>query len=105
MNLIPARLAGALIVLAGAGGWSVMLRDASKHASPNAGWPEAAMAGALKLQLGGPAIYDGEILERPIFGVGRAAGAGDVKRGLAIYRRACVLLWSMLAAGALLWRV
>ncbi len=105
MNLVPARLSGALIALAGAGGWSVMVRDAPRHASPNAGWPEAAMAGALRIQLGGPAVYDGAVLERPSFGVGRAAGSDDVKRGLAIYRRACVLLWSMLAAGALLWRV
>jgi adenosylcobinamide-phosphate synthase len=105
MNLIPARLAGGLIALAGAGGWGVMVRDAPKHASPNAGWPEAAMAGALKLQLGGPAIYDGEILQRPRFGAGRAADPGDVRRSLSIYRRACVLLWSLLAVGALLWRV
>jgi adenosylcobinamide-phosphate synthase len=105
MNLIPARLAGALIALAGAGGWGVMVRDASRHASPNAGWPEAAMAGALRIQVGGPAIYDGVMLERPRFGMGRAADAGDVGRGLALYRRACALLWSGLAAGALLWRV
>jgi adenosylcobinamide-phosphate synthase len=105
MNLIPARLAGALIALAGAGGWRAMVRDAPRHASPNAGWPEAAMAGALRLQLGGPAVYDGEILERPRFGAGRAAAVDDLKRGLAIYRRACGLLWSLLAAGALLWRV
>jgi adenosylcobinamide-phosphate synthase len=105
MNLVPARLAGALIALAGAGGWGVMVRDAPRHASPNAGWPEAAMAGALGLQLGGPAVYDGEVLERPRFGAGRAAGVLDVGRGLVIYRRACALLWSILAAGALLWRV
>jgi adenosylcobinamide-phosphate synthase len=105
MNLIPARLAGLLIVLAGASGARVMVRDAPKHASPNAGWPEAAMAGALGLQLGGPTVYDGAILERPRFGAGRAAGADDLKRGLAIYRRACALLWSILAVGALVWRV
>jgi len=104
MNLVPARLAGALIALAGAGGWGVMVRDAPRHASPNAGWPEAAMAGALKLQLGGPAAYDGATLDRPRFGLGRTAEAGDLKRGLSIYRRACALLWSMLAVGALLWR-
>jgi adenosylcobinamide-phosphate synthase len=105
MNLIPARLAGALIALAGAGGWGVMVRDAPKHASPNAGWPEAAMAGSLRLQLGGPAVYDGATLERPRFGVGGLASVDDVRRGLSIYRRACLLLWSFLAAGALLWRV
>jgi adenosylcobinamide-phosphate synthase len=104
MNLVPARLSGALIALAGAGGWGVMARDARRHASPNAGWPEAAMAGALRIQLGGPAVYDGATLERPRFGVGPAADVDDVKRGLVLYRRACGLLWSMLAVGALLWR-
>ena len=53
VNLIPARIAGALIALAGGGGWRTMLRDAPRHASPNAGWPEAAMAGTLGVQLGG----------------------------------------------------
>jgi adenosylcobinamide-phosphate synthase len=109
MNLVPARLAGVLIVIAGAragaGGWGAMARDASRHASPNAGWPEAAMAGALGLQLGGPASYDGAMLERPRFGVGRAAAATDLGRGLVLYRRACGLLWCLLAVGALLWRV
>jgi adenosylcobinamide-phosphate synthase len=104
MNLVPARLAGLLLVVAGVGGWRVMARDAPHHASPNAGWPEAAMAGALQLQLGGPAAYDGATLERPRFGCGRAAEPGDVQRGLVLYRRACVLMWSMLAGGALLWR-
>ncbi len=42
VNLIPARFAGALLALAGGGGLLVMWRDAPKHASPNAGWPEAA---------------------------------------------------------------
>jgi adenosylcobinamide-phosphate synthase len=46
VNLIPARIAGLLIALAGAGGFATMWRDASKHASPNAGWTEAALAGA-----------------------------------------------------------
>jgi adenosylcobinamide-phosphate synthase len=104
MNLVPARIAGALIALAGAGGWRTMVRDAPRHASPNAGWPEAAMAGALRLRLGGPAIYDGAILERPWFGRGRPACARDVQAGLAIYLRACALLWIVLGVGALLWR-
>ena len=49
-NLVPARIAGALLVFAGMGGLGVMFSDASKHASPNAGWPEAAMAGALGIR-------------------------------------------------------
>ncbi|MGE2778157.1 cobalamin biosynthesis protein, partial [Escherichia coli] len=50
-NLIPARLSGVLLCVAGWGGWRTMARDAGNHASPNAGWPEAAMAGALGLRL------------------------------------------------------
>jgi adenosylcobinamide-phosphate synthase len=55
MNWIPARIAGGLIAIVAGSGFSVMLRDARKHASPNSGWPEAAMAGALGIRLGGPA--------------------------------------------------
>jgi adenosylcobinamide-phosphate synthase len=92
MNLVPARLAGALIVLAGGRGWRIMRRDARLHASPNAGWPEAAMAGALGVRLGGEARYDGVAAARPIFGDGPPPVASDLTRGLALYRRACFLL-------------
>jgi adenosylcobinamide-phosphate synthase len=99
-NLIPARLAGGLIALAGGGGWTTMRRDAAKHASPNAGWPEAAMAGALKVRLGGAATYDGVAHERPVFAAQAVApAAADLSRGLALYRRACLLLF----AGAAAW--
>jgi adenosylcobinamide-phosphate synthase len=92
-NLIPARLAGALVALAGGAGWRTMLRDAPRHASPNAGWPEAAMAGALGVRLGGPVVYDGVPAKRAIFGEGgRTPDGADLARGLRIYRRACVLL-------------
>jgi adenosylcobinamide-phosphate synthase len=70
-----------------------MRRDGPKHASPNAGWPEAAMAGALDVRLGGPAAYDGVPTDRPIFApCAPAPRAEDLTRGLALYRRACVLL-------------
>lgn len=92
-NLIPARLAGALLAIAGGGGLLVMWRDAPKHASPNAGWPEAAMAGALRIRLGGPTAYDGVMHERPIFGAGSSPTVEDLKRGLRIYVIACGLLW------------
>jgi adenosylcobinamide-phosphate synthase len=98
-NLIPARLAGAMLAIAGGGGLLIMWRDAPKHASPNAGWPEAAMAGALRIRLGGPTAYDGVMHERPIFGAGSSPTVDDLKRGLRIYVSACGLLW--LAAGAL----
>jgi adenosylcobinamide-phosphate synthase len=100
VNLIPARLAGLLIVVAGRGGWRVMWRDASRHASPNAGWPEAAIAGALRVQLGGAATYDGVLHERPIFGAGRHPDTGDLSTALQIYLRSCALLWALALAFA-----
>jgi adenosylcobinamide-phosphate synthase len=100
INLIPARLAGVLIVAAGGGGLRIMWRDASRHASPNAGWPEAAMAGALRVRLGGAATYDGVLHERPNFGEGRAADTGDLGRALQIYLASCVLLAALALAAA-----
>lgn len=106
MNLVPARLS-ALLIAAAAGparfrpALSTAWHDASKHPSPNAGWPEAAMAGALGIRLGGPARYGGEWVERPAMGRGRAAAPHDLARALGLYHRACVLLW--LAVGALAW--
>ena len=96
-NLVPARLAGALLCLAGGSGCTrgvaVMLRDHARHASPNAGWPEAAMAGVLGVRLAGPIVYDGALAAKPWIGEeGRAAGVADLRRALTIYRRACVLL-------------
>jgi|SRR5579875_129621 adenosylcobinamide-phosphate synthase len=74
-NLIPARLTATLIatgavLLTGRGLQSlrVLLSDARKHESPNAGYPEAAMAGALGVELGGQAYYGGEIEFRPRMG-------------------------------------
>jgi len=104
-NLIPARLSGALLALAAGGGWPVMLRDAKRHASPNAGWPEAAMAGGLNIRLGGPTTYDGQPYPRPWFGDGAAPGTTELGRGLRIYLIACVLLWALAAVGALAWRL
>lgn len=102
MNLIPARLAGCLLCLAGGGGWQVMWRDARKHASPNAGWPEAAMAGALDLCLAGPVSYDGVRHAKPWIGSGRAAAdALDLGWALAIYVQACLLLWLVAGLQAL----
>ena len=104
MNFVPARIAGLLIVAVARRGWATMLRDAPAHASPNAGWPEAAMAGALSCQLGGPAAYDGVTTERPRFGAGPTPGVADLPRGLRLYVAACGLLWAMLLAGGLAWR-
>jgi len=101
-NLLPARLAGALLCLAGGRGWRIMRRDAGRHASPNAGWPEAAMAGALGIRLAGPIAYDAVIQDKPWIGDGRSeAGAPDIARALLLYRRACLGLW--LIAGVAAW--
>jgi adenosylcobinamide-phosphate synthase len=97
-NLIPARIAGTLLAIAGWRGLLVMFKDASKHASPNAGWPEAAMAGALGVRLGGPTSYDGVVHERPVFGSGERPGLVDLGRGLRIYMVACLLLWVLAGA-------
>jgi adenosylcobinamide-phosphate synthase len=73
-------------------------RDAKNHTSPNAGWPEAAMAGALGLRLGGRRIYDGIMIEDAFMGDGRRdANAGDIRRALSLYRRALILQWIALA--------
>jgi len=75
LNLIPARLTGVLMALAALplgldpwGALKMMGRDARKPASPNAGFPEAAAAGALEVQLGGPAFYFGKRVEKPTLG-------------------------------------
>jgi adenosylcobinamide-phosphate synthase len=104
LNLVPARLSGLLIAAAGRQGWRIMLRDAHRHASPNAGWPEAAMAGALGKTLGGAATYDGEVLQRPTLGDGSAPTVADLDRALRLYLIACGLLWALLILGGLAWR-
>ena len=94
VNWIPARLTGLLLVAAaffvsGAkarDAWDVMFEDAAKHDSPNAGWPEAAMAGALGFALGGPRAYEGEVHQLPKLGRGRAAlGPADIRKALELY--------------------
>lgn len=74
-NYIPARITGLLIVIASfimrfnpTGAFRIMLRDGKKHDSPNAGIPEAAMAGALGVQLGGPSVYFGVMEDKPAIG-------------------------------------
>lgn len=102
LNLIPARIGGALICLVAGRGWRVMARDARNHASPNAGWTEAAMAGALGLRLAGPVSYNGEMHAKPWIGNGRTdASAGDIARALNLYLRACAALWVI--AGVAAW--
>jgi adenosylcobinamide-phosphate synthase len=73
-------------------------RDAGKHESPNAGWPEAAMAGALGVRLMGPRSYDGEVVDETWIGDGRTdAKAVDIRTALRLYRAACGVQLAVLA--------
>ena len=111
LNWIPARLTAVLVTIAcffvpGASpsrAWGTAGRDASKHDSPNAGWPEAAFAGALGFQLGGPRAYDGEVIDLPAFGTGKAAlNASDIMLALLLYRRTLDVLLAVSAALAII---
>jgi adenosylcobinamide-phosphate synthase len=99
-NLAPARISGLLIAAAalfaekGRPGraMAIMLRDSRKHRSPNAGWPEGAMAGALGLALAGPRRYaEGAVID-PWVGEGTAqAATSDIARALNLYKLACLI--------------
>jgi adenosylcobinamide-phosphate synthase len=104
-NVVPARLTGLLFVLFARrrfDSMACMMRDARRHRSINAGWPEAAMAGALGVRLSGPRIYHGRIADEPWLNeAGRDPRAADIVRGLAIYARAMILLTGCLVMLAL----
>ncbi len=102
LNLLPARFAAGLIALAAwllpsasaTDAFRIAQRDAARHASPNAGWPEAAMAGALGLCLGGPRAYGSVDVAGATLGDGRRdATVADIRRALALYWRASAGLW------------
>ena len=107
-NWIPARfaaalLAGAALGLPGAsarGALRTAFRDARRHRSVNAGWPEAAMAGALGFAVAGPRRYGGRTVEDAWMGDGRRdLGSKDVRAALRHYAVASALLAALLAAG------
>jgi adenosylcobinamide-phosphate synthase len=113
VNLPASRLAALWISIAaaltpGASGREALravLRDASKHRSPNAGWPEAAMAGALGLKLAGPRMYGETLVEDAFMGRGRReADAADIRRALRLYRLACAIQAVALAGAAFIAR-
>ena len=100
LNAVPAPLSGVLFVIAAVfakkcrpgRALAIMLRDGRKHHSPNAGWPESAIAGALDLALAGPRRYPEGLVTDPWLGDGSArAGVSDIVRGLQLYRLACFL--------------
>ena len=102
LNLIPARLTALLIALVvprpGAG--SIILRDAPLHRSPNAGWPEAAMAAGLDVSLSGPRSYHGQVRDYPfVHAEGRRdIGADDIDRAVSALWRVWALALVLVAA-------
>lgn len=109
-NWIPARLSALLLIGAALlrDGWNAArdatnstLADAGLHRSPNAGWPESAMAGALGLALGGARVYHGErVMEASLNGAGRRnAGSGDVARALKNYETALDIMTLCVISG------
>jgi len=109
VNLPGSRLAALWLILAAGltpgasaqGAVRAVRRDAAKHRSPNAGWPEAAMAGALGLKLAGPRVYGQTLVEDAFMGDGRReASVADIRRAVGLYRFACGLEAAVLAAAA-----
>ena len=93
-NLVPARLTGLLIAAASlrSAAFVAMIHDARRHRSPNAGWPEAAMAGGLGVRLSGPRAYGSKISEEPWLNGDAPDPTGeDLCAGLALYRRTIAL--------------
>lgn len=106
MNLIPARLTGVLFALVSGRGrtaFRVMVQDAGHHRSPNAGWPEAAMAGALGIRLSGPRVYGDRVADEPWVNAGAPDPEADsMDRALALYVRAMILCGAGLLALAII---
>jgi adenosylcobinamide-phosphate synthase len=111
VNLPASRLSAVLLIAAAAlsrnaspgAAWRAVRRDAGNHRSPNAGYPEAAMAGALGLSLAGPRVYGGAVVQDAFMGDGRReADATDIRRALALYRIADAILLAVVGVLALL---
>lgn len=111
LNFFPARLSALLFALGALllprarlrPALTAALRDAPAHASPNAGWPEAALAGALGFGLGGPRAYHGQMLDLAPMGRGRRAlGPDDIGFALALYDMMLVVAWIVVGVFALL---
>ena len=106
LNLPASRLSALLIIAAAAAtkgtsasaAWRAVRRDARHHRSPNAGYAEAAMAGALGLALAGPRSYAGVHVDDAFMGNGRyAVKTNDIRAALRLYRRADAILIGLVA--------
>lgn len=105
-NFLPARLTGGMFCIISSRfrtAFACMLQDARQHRSPNAGWPEAALAGALGVRLSGPRAYATGVSDEPwLNAAARDAEAMDLERGLALFVRTTLLLAGMLALLAMI---
>ena len=80
---------------------TVMVKDAPRHRSPNAGWPESAVASALGIRLSGPRIYDGAAISDPWLNeAGRDPGPQDITAALQLYSRLLWMVSLLLLSGA-----
>lgn len=106
VNMIPARLTGLIFALISRQPWTVlrvMWRDAANHRSPNAGWPEAALAGALGVRLSGPRVYGDRIADEPWLNGGADDPTdAELADGLSLFRRAMFAVAGLLAVLALI---
>lgn len=112
LNYLPARLS---VVFVGLGAWvskgrkaalrafCVALQDHAHHRSPNSGWPEAAMAGALNVQLAGPRVYGGAVVDEPVLNAAGAetSGISDIGKAIDVFYAACSWLTVACALGIL----
>ncbi|MEM7067297.1 MAG: adenosylcobinamide-phosphate synthase CbiB [Pseudomonadota bacterium] len=105
-NWLPARMSALLIAIgvgvrngvdAGRGALKCAMKDNGLHRSPNAGWPEAAMAGGVGIALGGPREYPGETVAQVFLNASgkRDLGGPDIEKCLTVFARACFTLWGV----------
>ena len=103
-NWLPARISAVLILIGGGllcgmrvvkAAFKTVLRDAGLHRSPNAGWPESAMAGICNIALGGPRKYAGNsVAQAFINGTGkRQLGIVDITKSVRVFSLSCFVLW------------
>lgn len=111
MNWLPARFSALLFMVGArfmpdasfANAWQTISRDAHRHRSPNGGWPEAAMAGALHIRLSGPRSYQGEITEDPWIGIGNPdLTSRDIDRALRLFWWSCGVMMALVFMATML---
>ncbi len=111
VNWWPARASAILLTLGArimpdasfSRAWQTVSRDAERHRSPNAGWPEAAMAGALDIKLSGPRSYHGKTRDEPWIGYGNPdLTSEDIDRALRLFWYACTIMTAFVLVTALI---